>query len=317
MKKIKNITIVQEFEMKNHAANSGINETGNSNSIKKLSDNRSYISSQMIKHAAFEKMSELNENDKIYVSNSDGVTTNLTTDLRADFGGFLTFIGGEDSKDNKKTVRRKAAIDCTFLIAVEESNLNKDFLVRLSNRLNSSKNKKKDSKEEGTDQAIVETEFSEKDTMRMSTSLDLNILGIYKHYEYNEKEHVKTTEYSAYDVNEKINRCKLYINSFTNLTSLAKQARFATSSEPTKICIIFDTIYSRYACNYFELNEQEKIEFANFIRERGGEIFTAENSIDSYKEKQKALNYLNSENIHYNEKSILLENPIYNLIKNL
>src|ERR1051326_4634331 len=83
--------------MNDHIANGGEKILGNASSNKRRPEGRVYISGQKQRHALFSALDRLNRDDdarivggaETYVSNGDGVTTIVETDLRADLGGFL------------------------------------------------------------------------------------------------------------------------------------------------------------------------------------------------------------------------------------
>ena len=93
---IKTILVTSVAPMDMHRANSGQNYLGNATAIKRRNDGRVYISGQMQRHALFSAIDRLNDNPDTMVSNGDGTSFMIETDLRADLGGFMhTEISGE------------------------------------------------------------------------------------------------------------------------------------------------------------------------------------------------------------------------------
>jgi CRISPR-associated protein Cst2 len=130
---IKGILVTLLAPMTDHIANGGEKILGNASSIKRRPDGRVYISGQKQRHALFSAMDRLNRDDEnrlvngkeTYVSNGDGVTTEVETDLRADLGGFL-----QTQKDNYSG-RRTAPLTATPGVAMEPSEVGRDLLIRL------------------------------------------------------------------------------------------------------------------------------------------------------------------------------------------
>lgn len=307
---IKSIVITPRFKMHNHAVNGSINPNGNTSSIKRLSDGRAYFSGQMAKHVLFSSIAELNqqdpENPGTYVGNGDGVNYDITKDLRGDLGGFLRPVAGIGS------VPRKAVIDATLFVADKPSQVSTDLLVRLSNRINKSKGK--DS--EGNSQAIANSNFSESDLFQGSFSFDLGKLSYVKTPEYKAKEDfiVGYKVISAVDDKERARRAKLFIKACGNLTDFAKQGRFATASEPTQIFISLDTKYSRYAAQYFDLDENEQKELINIINQRGGKVFVGNTPSECQKAIQMAVEEINADSIYKEEGVEVVSNPYGSIV---
>ena len=94
---IKGILVSSLAPFENHMANNGEKLLGNASSIKRRPDGCVYISGQMQRHVLFTAMARLNEADpnkgKTFVSNGDGVTNKIESDLRADMGGFMQAVG--------------------------------------------------------------------------------------------------------------------------------------------------------------------------------------------------------------------------------
>ena len=130
---IKGILVTFLAPMSDHIANGGEKILGNASSIKRRPDGRVYISGQMQRHALFSALDRINYTDEkrgeTYVSNGDGVTTKVETDLRADLGGFL-----QTSKENYSG-RRTAPLSATPAVALSSSEVGRDLLIRLKMNL--------------------------------------------------------------------------------------------------------------------------------------------------------------------------------------
>lgn len=165
------VSLLAPFE--DHIANGGEKLLGNASSIKRRPDGRVYISGQMQRHVLFSAIDRLNNADEAkedtFVSNGDGITDKIESDLRADMGGFMHPSKGDYSG------RRTAPLSVTPAVAMNESEVGRDLLMRL--RVNTEG-------ENANEQAIATREFSQGDIMRMNFFLDITSLSISKAYSY-------------------------------------------------------------------------------------------------------------------------------------
>lgn len=294
MKDIKGITVALLSPMRNHIANGGERLLGNASSIKRRPDGRVYISGQMQRHALFSAIERLNLEDDdrgdTYVSNGDGTTYYIEEDLRADMGGFMHPSQGNYSG------RRTAPVSATFAVAMDESEVGRDLLLRL----------KQDPDEEADqDQALVTSEFSQADNMEMSFHLDVSTLSISKRFQYKEEGdddgrwHVDTIRVKHVKEDERIRRAKLFLESTRFLTDYANQARNATTGEPQKAFIVLDTRLSRKASRYFDMTDAERENLTRELDARNATYFfgddtTAEghNVLEAYEEAKKEMDSL-------------------------
>jgi len=284
---IKGILVTIVAPMSDHIANGGEKVLGNASSIKRRPDGRVYISGQMQRHALFSAIERLNLSDDnraaTYVSNGDGITTIIENDLRADLGGFL-----QTSKESYSG-RRTAPISATPAVAIEESETGRDLLVRL---------KMNQDKESTRDQALATREFSQNDAMLMSFFIDAGTVGIRKKFTYENELHLATHFVKHISSDERLRRVRLALDATSCLTDYAQQARNATSGEPQKVLIVFDSRLSRKAARYFKTDETER---ANILREldaRGAKYFlgddTSADGDNVFEAYQKADEFLNS-----------------------
>lgn len=245
------ITMLSPFE--NHMANCGEKLFGNANSIKRRPDGRAYLSGQMQKHVLFSAIDRLNSLDPAasgtFVSNGDGVTNLIEQDLRADMGGFMHTNKGDYSG------RRIAPISATPAVAIEESAVGRDLLVRI----------KFDPNDDSKDQALATREFSQFDMMNMNFFLDVSSLGTTKVFEYKEGFNLGVKYFKHVPEVERIRRVKLFIEATRLMNDYANQARNAVCGEPEKVLIVFSERLSRKASRYFTCKSTK--EQQNILRE--------------------------------------------------
>jgi len=249
---IKGILISSVAVFENHIANGGEKLLGNASSIKRRPDGKVYVSGQMQRHVLFSAIDRLNREDEgkgsTFVSNGDGVSNQIENDIRADMGGFMHPSKGDYSG------RRTAPLTVTPAVALSESEIGRDLLVRLKQNPEESEQK----------QALATKEFSEFDLMHMNFFLDVSSLGTSKAYEYENEFHINTHFFKHTNERERERRVNLFVEATRSMNDYANQARNAVSGEPQKVLIVFDTKLSRKASRYFTANEKEK---ANFLKE--------------------------------------------------
>lgn len=299
---IKGILATIVAPMNDHIANGGEKILGNASSIKVRPDGRVYISGQKQRHALFSAVERLNFEDSrrngTFVSNGDGVTNLVEKDIRADLGGYL------DTKKETYSGRRTAPLTATPAVALEPSEIGRDLLIRLTQNPRvvteeayeklSDEDKKKYSKRP---QALATREFSQGDLMLMSFHVDVGAVGIRKRFTYQNEMHLETEHVKHISEDERKRRVKLALEATSSLTDYANNARNATSSEPQKVLIVFDTKLSRKASRYFQ-SETSETERQNILREldkRGAVYFLGDDTAegdsvaDAY---EKALRFL-------------------------
>ena len=249
---IKGILVSSVAVFENHIANGGEKLLGNASSIKRRPDGKVYVSGQMQRHVLFSAIDRLNREDKnsgnTFVSNGDGVTNQIENDIRADLGGFMHPSKGDYSG------RRTAPLTVTPAIALSQSEVGRDLLVRLKQNPNESNQK----------QALATKEFSEHDLMHMNFFLDVSSLGCSKVFEYENNFHINTNFIKHTREEERRRRVRLFMEATRSMNDYANQARNAVSGEPQKVLIVFDAKLSRKASRYFTGNDTEK---ANILKE--------------------------------------------------
>lgn len=281
MENIKGILVSILAPMENHIANGGDKLLGNASSIKRRNDGRVYVSGQMQRHVLFSAINRLNIDDSdkgdTYVSNGDGIGNALEVDLRADMGGFMHPSAGSYSG------RRTAPLSVTPAVAVKESRITRDLLVRL----------KVDPATDARDQALATKEQSDSDIMLMNFFLDVTNLSITKKFTYDKGFHVQTEYVKHVNETERKRRVKLFLEGTRSMIDYANEARNASTGEPQKVLIVFDTKMSRKACRYFddsEISEAQKKNIIEELKSRGafyivGDDTTEEISVDkAYKD---------------------------------
>jgi CRISPR-associated protein Cst2 len=264
MENIKGILVSIVAPMENHIANGGEKLLGNASSIKRRNDGKVYVSGQMQRHVLFSAIDRINLTDAdrgdTYVSNGDGISNSIEVDLRADMGGFMHPSAGSYSG------RRTAPLTVTPAVAMRESEITRDLLVRI----------KMNEKENARDQALATREISDSDKMIMNFFLDITTLSISRRFTYEDEFHVRTDYVKHVTEAERLRRVKLFLEATRSMTDFANQARNAVSGEPEKVIIVFDTKLSRKACRYFEANEIEKGNILEEVEARGSLVFVGD-----------------------------------------
>ena len=254
MKKIKSILVSGIAPMNDHAANRGEKILGNASSVKRRPDGKVYISGQMQRHVIFSAIDRLNEDFKgTYVSNGDGPSTLIDKDIRSDLGGFL------DTKKGGYSGRRTAPLTATPAVALEESSVGTDLLVRLKMDV-------KEGTKEGKKQALAANEYSSNDKILMNFHLDVGAVGVVKTFDYKDEYHVKSNYESKIDDVEHARRINLFLEAAGSMTDYANQARNAVSGEMNKVLIVLDNKLSRKAIRYFH-SDTSDIERKNILSE--------------------------------------------------
>jgi CRISPR-associated protein Cst2 len=254
---IKGILVTLLAPMENHIANGGEKLLGNASSIKRRPDGKVYISGQMQRHVLFSAIDRLNQDDarkeNTFISNGDGISNKIEIDIRADMGGFMHPSKGDYSG------RRTAPLSVTPAVAISESEVGRDLMLRLSTM--------------DRENAIATREYSESDIMHMNFFLDINTLGISKVFKYEDTFHVGTSYIKHINDEERKRRVRLYIEATRTMNDYANQARNAVSGEPQQVLIVFDTKMSRKAARYFIASEDEKKNILEELNARSATYF--------------------------------------------
>lgn len=286
---IKGILVSALAPFENHIVNGGEKLLGNAGSIKRRPDGRVYVSGQMQRHVLFSAIDRLNMDDPnkedTFVSTGDGTTNQIEKDLRADMGGFMHPSAGNYSG------RRTAPLSVTPAVAMKESEVKNDLLVRVKN----------DNSEESKEQALATKEFSQSDLMNMNFFLDVTTLSITKVFKYEGGFNIDTKYIKHVKDAERKRRAKLYLEATRYMNDYANQARNAVCGEPQQVIIVFDTVLSRKACRYFTADEPERSNILAELDERNAKYFIGDDKTDKTVAKayKEALEFL-------------YENPLYN-----
>lgn len=283
---IKGILVSALAPFENHIANGGEKLLGNAGSIKRRPDGRVYVSGQMQRHVFFSAIDRLNMADAdkgdTFVSTGDGTTNQIENDLRADLGGFMHPSKGDYSG------RRTAPLSVTPAVAMKESEVKNDLLVRVKN----------DSSTESKEQALATKEFSQSDLMNMNFFLDVTSLSVSKVFDYKGGFNIGTKYIKHATDAERKRRARLYLEATRYMNDYANQARNAVCGEPQQVIIVFDTVLSRKACRYFasEDNETEKKNILAELDERGAKYFIGDDKTDETVAKayKNALEFLSN-----------------------
>ena len=287
MKENKGISVTLLSQMNNHIANGGEKLLGNASSIKRRPDGRVYISGQMQRQALFSAIERINlessDRGNTYVSNGDGTTNKIEEDLRADMGGFMHPSQGDYSG------RRTAPMSATMAVALKESDVGRDLLIRIKQNPNDDSEQK---------QALATNEFSQGDAMQSSFHLDVSALSISKAFNYEGERHVETNYVKHVDEDERLRRANLFLEGTRYLTDYANQARNATTGEPQKVLIILDSRLSRKAARFFEMGETEQNNLLKELDARDAKHFlgddTSAEGLTVFEAYEKAANTLES-----------------------
>lgn len=275
--KIHSILVSTLAPFENHIANGGEKLLGNASSIKRRPDGKVYVSGQMQRHVLFSAINKLNDSDPdkkdTFVSNGDGISNKIESDLRADMGGFMHPSKGDYSG------RRTAPLSVTPAVAIARSEVGRDLLVRI----------KIDEAEGSRDQALATKEFSQFDLMHMNFFLDISELSISKKFTYKDGFNIGKGYFKHADDEERKRRAKLFLEATQYMNDYASQARNAVSGEPQKVIIVFDQFPSRKASRYFVADEVEQKNILEELDSKGAKYFigddTKENSVHkAYKE---------------------------------
>lgn len=305
---IKGILVTALAPFENHIANGGEKLLGNASSIKRRPDGRVYVSGQMQRHVLFSAIDRLNVSDSAkgntFVSNGDGISNQIENDLRADMGGFMHPSKGDYSG------RRTAPLSVTPAVAINESEVGRDLLIRIQNNVKGNQVYSdgyiiRDSDKEAADandqkQALATKEFSEYDLMHMNFFLDISTLSISKAFKYEKSFNLGTNYFKHATEPERKRRAKLYLEATKSMNDYASQARNAVSGEPQKVLIVFDTMLSRKASRYFVAEKQEQENILTELKARGAEYFIGDDKTDKsvYKAYQEAFDFLNKNNLY-------------------
>jgi CRISPR-associated protein Cst2 len=285
---IKGILVTELAPFENHIANGGEKLLGNASSIKRRPDGRVYISGPLQRHVLFSAINRLNMSDadhgNTFVSNGDGISNQIENDLRADMGGFMHPSKGDYSG------RRTAPLSVTPAVAMKESEVGRDLLVRI--RL--------DATDAAKDQALATKEFSEYDLMQMNFFLDISALSISKAFTYEDGFNIGTSFFKHATETERKRRAVLYLKATKSMNDYANQARNAVSGEPQQVLIVFDPILSRKASRFFTADEQERKNILDELDQRGAKYFLGDDKTEhsvanAYKE---ALDFLRDNQLY-------------------
>jgi len=290
---IKSILITLLAPMENHIANGGEKLLGNASSIKRRPDGKVYISGQMQRHVLFSAIERLNQDDadkgNTFISNGDGIGNTIETDIRADLGGFMHPSAGDYSG------RRTAPMSVTPAIALSESEIGRDLMLRLSTQ--------------DRNNAVATREFSQGDMMNMNFSLDVEMVGVSKVFSYANNFSIGKQYIQHTSNKERKRRTKLFIEATRMMNDYANQARNAVSGEPQQVLIVFDTKMSRKASRYFVAGEAERANILAELIAREAKHYIGDdiNGVTEPKDGQignvtwaysQALEYLNTSNLY-------------------
>ena len=151
------------------------------------------------------------------------------------------------------------------------SEVGRDLLIRL---------KVNEDKQSERSQALATREFSQGDDMLMNFFVDVGAVSIRRRCTYEKEMHLKTQYVKHVPEAERKRRIRLALESTGVLTEYANNARNATSGEPQKVLIVFDTRLSRKASRYFTGSEIERKNLLSELGKRGAVCFFGDDTSD-------------------------------------
>lgn len=260
---IKSILVSAVAPFNDHIANGGEKILGNASSIKRRPDGRVYVSGQMQRHVLFSAIERLNnegDNGGTFVSTGDGTTNQIEKDLRADLGGFMHPSKGDYSG------RRTAPVSVTPAVAIRESDVGRDLLVRI--RMT----------DDAREQALATREYSARDEMMMNFFLDVSTLSISQSFDYKDQLFISRKHHRHADDAERMRRAMLFLNGTRYMNDYANQARNAVAGEPSKVLIVISPLFSRKASRYFAAGEMEQKNLLAELDSQGARYFLGDDT---------------------------------------
>lgn len=278
MKKIRKINVCTEMLLENHNINA--NEEGTNKEV----NGRSAISGQKLKYMLLNTIKDLNNNENnIHISNGDGATGDVASDLRSDLGGFM------NTADKSYSNRRTSPISVTYAVAKEKSNYFDDLFVRFT--MNEELKSKEKSEKKHGEQRINNKTYSSEDVIPFAFCLDCKSLSSTEYFNYKDGKHLSSVRYKHVTEEERKRRASMYILSTSQLEGWANQSRNAISNIPKKVFIAFNT--DNQFIDYFKLSESEQNSIKKMLDYKNVKYFIGVGYEEVYKAYESAINYLN------------------------
>jgi CRISPR-associated protein Cst2 len=298
--KVKTITVTFCADVQNASMNCGDKEGGNDIVLKKGYDNNIRVSGQMVRHALFEKIDELNDNNNFYVSPGDSRNSDIVHDIASDLGGYLAV--DEPIIDKKKRV---SCVKVTDAMAITESNCYTDLLVcfeTYKKYLNIAENKQRTNKDGTKDttkehkQAIVYREVSSKDKMVFKLAIEASRVGTWQRWENNRFVYERLI-----DEDEKLRRNKLFLQATSCLTHFAQQSTKLVNASPSEVFIVMETENRPKGMDYMQMTKIQRDNYLSELIDRGITFFYGNDNLENcdsvYVTYKKALAYLDEHGV--------------------
>ncbi len=259
MKTIKTIQIQSELTVENTLIN-GDFTGGNMKVNKKDSNGNIYCSGQRRRHGIMETVdSNNNMYNGTYCSNSDGVTTDISKDLSADFRGFL------EPKGSNYLYKRNSPIYSSF--GVSNPNVTNVFFTDTLTGLG----------QESKNQAIVNVELVKEAALEFFESIDVSRLGRTTLFEYIDNKHINSINVDHIDLDEKVRRIFLFLDAIEQGHKFSNAARCATSTYPDKVIITVQETSSVMISKFFTKSKQAQDEITNLLDRKNIKYFIGRN----------------------------------------
>jgi CRISPR-associated protein Cst2 len=132
--------------------------------------------------------------------------------------------------------------------------------------------------------------------MLMNFFIDVGAVSIRKDFTYEGEMHLATRYVKHVTEDERKRRIRLALEATNSLTDYANNARNATTGEPQKVLIVFDTKLSRKAARFFNAEKTERENILKELKKRDAVCFYGDDTssdgdsvLGAY---EKALNFL-------------------------
>jgi len=254
---IRTINISTEYVFEMHNVNA--NEDASPKNVK----GRFYISGQKVRFMLMSGLNLFNRDSKdTFVSTSDGVTCNISDDLRSDLNGYMET--GDKIYGNK----RNSPVYTSFALSKKKSTFFEDLWVRF---------KTSNSEDKHNAQRINNKTYSELDVVNFNYMLDCSMLSTTKYYEFDPSKKTFISEHyiKHVDETERKRRVRLFIEATSQLIGLANQARNAVVNTPEKVFIAFDEVGS--FVKFFEMDQNRQSDYLSDLNTRKIKYFIGDN----------------------------------------
>lgn len=259
--------------LENHNVNA--NEEGENKKI----DGHVGVSGQKIKYMLFDSIRSIDPST--HISNGDGVTGDITNDLRSDLGGYMK------TEDKSYSNRRTSPIKVGYAKSKKTSDIFEDVFVRF--KMNDGEIDKKQN-----DQRINNKSYSMEDEITFNYQLDCSELSTTKYFNYEKSNHVSSVFYKHVEESERLRRASLFVKATQKIEGFANQSRNAVVNTPNKVFISFSE--NMGFVKFFDMSELSQKSLkkdmdTNNIRYFIGDDETDYSVSDAYRD---ALEYLES-----------------------